>query len=150
MNKQQLVSTIWQSANQMRSKIEANEYKDYILGFMFYKYLSDREISFLKGEKYSDEDIKKVTADDEKLVKHISENIGYQIIGRGVVMSDYEYDDARDDEYKNIRPSSELMAVIPRSFFSYGSYPAAVTASATASSSVYLRLLLPSTILKPS
>lgn len=27
----------------------------------------------------------------------------YQIIGRGVVMSDYEYDDARDDEYKNIR-----------------------------------------------
>ena len=79
MNKQQLVSTIWQSANQKRSKIEANEYKDYILGFMFYKYLSDREISFLKGEKYSDEDIKKVTADDEKLVKHISENIGYFI-----------------------------------------------------------------------
>lgn len=79
MNKQQLASTIWQSANQMRSKIEANEYKDYILGFMFYKYLSDREISFLKGEKYSDEDIKKVTADDEKLVKHISENIGYFI-----------------------------------------------------------------------
>lgn len=79
MNKQQLASTIWQSANQMRSKIEANEYKDYILGFMFYKYLSDREVSFLKGEKYSDEDIKKVTTNDEKLVKHISENIGYFI-----------------------------------------------------------------------
>lgn len=27
----------------------------------------------------------------------------HQIIGRGVVMSDYEYDDSRDDEYKNIR-----------------------------------------------
>ena len=27
----------------------------------------------------------------------------HQIIGRGVVMSDYEYDDTRDDEYKNIR-----------------------------------------------
>lgn len=82
MNKQQLASTIWQSANQMRSKIEANEYKDYILGFMFYKYLSDREISFLKGEKYSDEDIKKVTADDEKLVKHISENIDILLLMR--------------------------------------------------------------------
>ena len=82
MNKQQLASTIWQSANQMRSKIEANEYKDYILGFMFYKYLSDREVSFLKGEKYSDEDIKKVTANDEKLVKHISENIGYFMLMR--------------------------------------------------------------------
>ena len=35
MNKQQLAAKIWQSANKMRSKIEANEYKDYILGFIF-------------------------------------------------------------------------------------------------------------------
>lgn len=102
MNKQQLASTIWQSANQMRSKIEANEYKDYILGFMFYKYLSDREISFLKGEKYSDEDIKKVTADDEKLVKHISENIGYFIAHEDLFSSwlskgdDFDVSDVRD------------------------------------------------------
>ena len=34
MNKQQLASTIWESANQMRSKIEANEYKGFILGFI--------------------------------------------------------------------------------------------------------------------
>ena len=39
MNKQQLASKIWESANKMRSKIEANEYKDYILGFIFYKFL---------------------------------------------------------------------------------------------------------------
>ena len=31
MNKQQLANKIWESANKMRSKIEANEYKDYIL-----------------------------------------------------------------------------------------------------------------------
>lgn len=48
MNKQQLANKIQESANKMRSKIEANEYKDYILGFMFYKYLSDQEIKFLK------------------------------------------------------------------------------------------------------
>ena len=40
MNKQQLAAKIWESANKMRSKIEANEYKDYILGFIFYKFLS--------------------------------------------------------------------------------------------------------------
>lgn len=34
MNKQQLATKIWESANKMRSKIEANEYKDYILGFI--------------------------------------------------------------------------------------------------------------------
>ena len=32
----------------MRSKIEANEYKDYILGFIFYKFLSDKEVEYLK------------------------------------------------------------------------------------------------------
>lgn len=37
MNKQQLANKIWASANKMRSKIEANEYKDYILGLIFYK-----------------------------------------------------------------------------------------------------------------
>ncbi len=47
MNKQQLAAKIWESANQMRSKIEANEYKDYILGFIFYKYLSDKQIKWL-------------------------------------------------------------------------------------------------------
>ena len=86
----------------MRSKIEANEYKDYILGFMFYKYLSDREVSFLKGEKYSDDDIKKVTADDEKLMKHISENIGYFIAYEDLFSTwlskgdDFDVSDVRD------------------------------------------------------
>lgn len=37
MNKQQLANKIWKSANNMRSKIEASEYKDFILGFIFYK-----------------------------------------------------------------------------------------------------------------
>lgn len=32
MNKQQFGQKIWASANQMRSKIEADEYKDYMLG----------------------------------------------------------------------------------------------------------------------
>ena len=43
MNKQQLANRIWNAANKMRTKIEANEYKDYILGLIFYKYLSDTE-----------------------------------------------------------------------------------------------------------
>ncbi len=44
MNNQQFTSKIWESANKMRSKIEANGYKDYILGFIFYKFLSDKEV----------------------------------------------------------------------------------------------------------
>ena len=55
MNKQQLASKIWESANKMRSKIEANEYKDYILGFMFYKFLSDKEVKWLKENDWTDD-----------------------------------------------------------------------------------------------
>ena len=58
MNKQQLAAAIWEAANKMRSKIEANEYKDYILGFIFYKFLSDNEERFLRKGYYSDDDIK--------------------------------------------------------------------------------------------
>jgi type I restriction enzyme M protein len=55
MNKQQLASKIWESANKMRSKIEANEYKDYILGFIFYKFLSDREVKYLKSQDWDND-----------------------------------------------------------------------------------------------
>lgn len=61
MNKQQLASKIWESANKMRSKIEANEYKDYIFGFIFYKFLSKNEVKLLKETQfYEDKDIKKL------------------------------------------------------------------------------------------
>ncbi len=79
MNKQQLAAKIWESANQMRSKIEANEYKDYILGFIFYKYLSDKQLQFVKKEEFSPEDIKALTEDDIETVDYIKSNIGYFI-----------------------------------------------------------------------
>ena len=40
MTKQELASKIWETANSLRSNIKSSEYKDYILGFMFYKYLT--------------------------------------------------------------------------------------------------------------
>lgn len=79
MNKQQLASKIWESANQMRSKIEANEYKDYILGFIFYKYLSDKLVRFAKDEAFTDEEIKALSEEDEETVEHIKGSIGYFI-----------------------------------------------------------------------
>lgn len=37
-----LSQTLWNSANILRSKMDANEYKSYLLGLVFYKYLSDK------------------------------------------------------------------------------------------------------------
>ncbi|MBJ7900952.1 MAG: type I restriction-modification system subunit M [Cyanobacteria bacterium RI_101] len=77
MNKQQLAAKIWESANQMRSKIEANEYKDYILGFIFYKYLSDQLVSFAKQEGMTDGDIAALKEDDAETVAYFQKNLGY-------------------------------------------------------------------------
>ncbi|NMA13607.1 MAG: type I restriction-modification system subunit M [Chloroflexi bacterium] len=79
MNKQQLASRIWESANKMRSKIEANEYKDYILGFIFYKFLSDKEIRFLQINGATEDEIKSLSEKDEAYVQFIQRNIGYFI-----------------------------------------------------------------------
>ena len=92
MNKQQLANKIWESANKMRSKIEANEYKDYILGFIFYKFLSDREEKYLRKqdwdkeymqiylrEEYSEElfDEDYTEKDHKEFVETTQKNLGY-------------------------------------------------------------------------
>lgn len=79
MNKQQLAAKIWESANQMRSKIEANEYKDYILGFIFYKYLSDKLEQFAKSQDFSEDDIRALSEDDTETTNFIKSNLGYFI-----------------------------------------------------------------------
>ena len=41
-NKKQLESQLWNIANELRGKMDADEFRDYILGFIFYKYLSEK------------------------------------------------------------------------------------------------------------
>ena len=79
MNKQQLAAKIWESANKMRSKIEANEYKDYILGFIFYKFLSETEVARLRAEDWGDEDLKGLDENDAETVQYVRDLCGYFI-----------------------------------------------------------------------
>ncbi|MDC9623152.1 type I restriction-modification system subunit M [Xenorhabdus sp. XENO-7] len=79
MNKQQLAAKIWESANQMRSKIEANDYKDYILGFIFYKFLSDKQIQFLIQNEFDEQSIKELNEGDTDTLKYIQDELGYFI-----------------------------------------------------------------------
>lgn len=115
MNKQQLAARIWSSANKMRSKIEANEYKDYILGFIFYMFLSNKEVDFLKKDGWTDEDMKTdLLETSEEEVKYCKEHLGYFIaypnlfstwLGKG---TDFTVDDvaiALSAFSRNINPS---------------------------------------------
>lgn len=101
MNKQQLANKIWESANKLRSKIEANEYKDYILGFIFYKYLSDRELKFARENGFADEDIRALSEDDVQTVTFIRENIGYFIAYKDLFSTWIEM--RRDFDVANVR-----------------------------------------------
>ncbi|SOE24001.1 type I restriction system adenine methylase (hsdM) [Spirosomataceae bacterium TFI 002] len=40
--KQQLETQLWNIANTLRGKMDADDFRDYILGFIFYKYLSSK------------------------------------------------------------------------------------------------------------
>lgn len=79
MNKNQLAAKIWASANKMRAKIEANEYKDFILGFIFYKFLSDKELTFLKSNGVEGDDLHTIKEDDRETVTYLQNNLGYFI-----------------------------------------------------------------------
>ena len=84
MNKQQLANKIWASANKMRSKIDANEYKDYILGLIFYKFLSDNEVNYLLKDGWSVDELVYLKEDYDnedsvEIVDYCKNNIGYFI-----------------------------------------------------------------------
>lgn len=80
MNKQQLAQRVWEMANNLRGKVSASAYKDYMLGFIFYKYLSYKEEKYLRERLHmTDEDIENLTENDKDVVKNLKDNIGYFI-----------------------------------------------------------------------
>lgn len=80
MNKQQLASRIWRAANKMRGKVDASEYKDYILGFIFYRFLSEQEVRFCFSRGWSEKEIRDELNEDNRAdADNIRENLGYFI-----------------------------------------------------------------------
>lgn len=74
MTKQELAAKIWNIANELRGRIKSSEYKDYIISFMFYKFLSDKEEETVLKLGGTKEDIKDL---DNK--EQIQGEIGYFI-----------------------------------------------------------------------
>ncbi len=73
--KKQLQRKLWNIANELRGKMNADEFRDYILGFIFYKYLSEKielyadDILESDGIRYAD------IADDTPNVEEIIEAV---------------------------------------------------------------------------
>ena len=84
-HKKVLQQQLWNIANTLRGKMNADEFRDYILGFIFYKYLSEKLNIFandiLKQDniKYSDITIKTVDSKEylEAIKEEALEKLGY-------------------------------------------------------------------------
>ena len=62
--RRQLQQQLWNIANTLRGKMSADDFRDYILGFIFYKYLSE------KIERYADEQL----AQENLTFKNLNDN----------------------------------------------------------------------------
>ncbi|MBN2783082.1 MAG: type I restriction-modification system subunit M [Campylobacterales bacterium] len=68
-NKKRLEQQLWNIANELRGKMDADEFRDYILGFIFYKYLSEK-IEDYADELLAEDGIKFTQLDCEKNKEH--------------------------------------------------------------------------------
>ena len=85
----ELTSQLWAMANSLRGKMDASEFRDYILGFIFYRYLSAKQERFLKdsglliindGETVNDAFARDVQEEGiDEWHQALSEELGYAI-----------------------------------------------------------------------
>ena len=84
-----ITSKLWAMANELRGTMDASEYKNYILAFMFYRYLSEHQEQYLvgnnvidvaDGQSTNDAYLKQaVGADLDDYLEDISSSLGYAI-----------------------------------------------------------------------
>jgi len=84
--KRELERQLWNIANTLRGRMAADDFRDYILGFIFYKYLSEKFYLYanqqLAGEQEGDVDYATL-ADDHEYVEAVKglalEKLGYML-----------------------------------------------------------------------
>lgn len=83
--KKQLEQQLWNIANTLRGKMNADEFRDYILGFIFYKYLSERMFLYanhiLEEDGLSYDQIDENSEDGQEILKAVEyealDKLGY-------------------------------------------------------------------------
>ena len=73
----EITSKLWEMANKLRGTMDASEYKNYILPFMFYRYLSEHQDDYLR--KNDLEDFYQNPKDIEEYYEDIAKALGYVI-----------------------------------------------------------------------
>lgn len=83
-----ITSKLWAMANELRGNMDAQEYKNYILSFMFYRYLSEHQEQYLiknnileikSNQSVNDAYLKQATTDLQDYLDDIASSLGYAI-----------------------------------------------------------------------
>lgn len=78
-NATEITTKLWSMANKLRGTMDASEYKNYILPFMFYRYLSKNQDDYLK-DNYMEEYYEVIDLDElDEYLEEISKGLGYAI-----------------------------------------------------------------------
>ena len=108
--KQRLESQLWKIANELRGKMDADEFRDYILGFIFYKYLSEKQHLFanklLETEEVKDYPLVTDEEDLEAIKEESLEKLGYflrpdELFSAITQKGNIKIDDDDEDEVGN-------------------------------------------------
>lgn len=114
-----LLQVLWSGADVLRGKMDANEYKTYLLGLVFYKYLSDSYLAkaydlIMDGNPDSLEEAQRVyeeameSDDAEELLSEIKESKHYTLD------SDMTYISMLNDAKNNSFSREKLQAAFNR------------------------------------
>ena len=84
---EQIKTKLWNGANELRGSMDASRYKDYMLGLMFYKFLSDKTLETFRTmsglEKTSEAELVKNKPAEEKAEAQPAEKPAYTGKKRG-------------------------------------------------------------------
>lgn len=102
--KRRLEAQLWAIANDLRGKMNADEFRDYILGFIFYKYLSERINNFVTlqleydGISYSEaaQDTKLMAGLQEEAINTLGYFLPYNLLFSTLVAKEKEIDILED------------------------------------------------------
>jgi len=103
--KKKLEQQLWNIANELRGKMGADEFRDYILGFIFYKYLSEKQYihanRLLETESIKDYSLVKDKSDLDAIREDSLLNLGYYLAPNELFTAIVKKGNANKEEESN-------------------------------------------------